>query len=226
MQIFTPMPDGRPLGLWVENPTTPPKGALIILHEAFGVTPHIQRVCAQYAALGYMAVAPTLFMHATGKAEGVMLEQSQAGLDEGRALITATPHATVLAMIETAVTWAQAKGLPVAIVGYCWGGSCAYAAATHLPQVKACVGYYGGFLGQFATQGQPTCPTLIHLAAQDRYIPLEATQAAFTQHHPAAQVFVYEADHGFNRDDGRTYNPEAAALAKNRTLEVLEKAFV
>jgi len=225
MQEFCTLEDGRSLGIWVTRPVDAPRGCLIILHEAFGVTPHIQRVCAAYAQAGYLCAAPAMLMHATGQPTGVVLPQTKAGLEEGRKLIMATPRAQWVEMIQAVVAWAAAQGLPSATLGYCWGGSCAYWGGSQIPTLKAAVAYYGGMLAELAAQGQPACPTLIHLATLDRYIPLEPTRQAFARHHPQAVVHVYEADHGFNRDDGKTYNHAASQLARARTLEFLEKAF-
>ena len=38
-----------------------PRGALVIVQEIFGVNSHIRAVCDDYAAQGYVAVAPALF---------------------------------------------------------------------------------------------------------------------------------------------------------------------
>jgi carboxymethylenebutenolidase len=223
MQEFCRMADGRDLGIWVARPQSKPKGCLVVLHEAFGVTPHMQRVCTEYAAEGYLCAAPAMLMHASGKAEGVVLPQNKEGLDEGRKLIMATPIPQWVAMIQAVVNWAAAQGLNSATLGYCWGGSCAYLGGAQIPELKAAISYYGGMLAELTAQAQPKCPTLVHLATADRYIPLEATLKAFAHYHPEAAVHVYEADHGFNRDDGKTYDKLASGLAKARTLEILNK---
>ncbi len=225
MQEFCTLADGRSLGIWVARPTTPPKGCLVVLHEAFGVTPHIQRICADYATHGYVCAAPAMLMHASGQPTGVVLPQNKEGLDAGRDLIMATPIPEWVAMMQAVVNWAAAQRLASATLGYCWGGSCAYLGGAKIPELKAAVAYYGGMLAELTAQGQPKCPTLVHLATEDRYIPLEATLKAFAHHHPAASVHVYEADHGFNRDDGKTFQPLSSALAKARTLEFLDKSF-
>ncbi len=38
--------------------------------------------------------------------------------------------------------------------------------------------------------------------------------------HPKVQVFLYDAGHGFNSDRRTDFSPEAAALARKRTLEL------
>jgi carboxymethylenebutenolidase len=199
------------------------KGCIVVLHEAFGVTGHIKRVCEDFAGQGYVAIAPAMLAFAVGKAEGVVLPINKNGLDEARRLIEATDRADILAMIEACVRWSKVQGLNVGLCGYCWGGSVAYLAASHVDGVAACVSYYGGQLAKLTAEAQPQCDTLVHLATLDQYIPLEEAVEALKVHHPAAQVQVYEADHGFNRDDGVTYDPGVALVARRLTLDVFLK---
>lgn len=224
MNIALQTENGHEFVAYLSKPQTPPKACVIVLHEAFGTTPHIRRVADGFAAEGYLAIAPTLLSWATGKREGVVLPVNAEGLEEGRHLITATTPEQILATVQGCVDWAQGQGLTPLVVGYCWGGSCAYFAASHIPQLAACSSYYGGKLAEIVAQGQTKCPAIVHLATLDRYIDLAATQEAFQQFDPATPVYVYEADHGFNRDDGKTYSAPASALARQRTLELFEKA--
>ncbi|RYG59491.1 MAG: dienelactone hydrolase family protein, partial [Alphaproteobacteria bacterium] len=190
------------------------RGALVVLHEAFGVTPHIKRVCKDYADQGYAVIAPAMLSLALGKPEGAVLPQTKNGLDEARRLIEATDHEDLLGLVQACVDWGRAQGLKVATVGFCWGGSVSYKAASLLENIDACVCYYGGQIHELCKVAQPKCATLVHLAELDRYIPIEAATANLAAFDTAAKVHVYEADHGFNRDDGVTYDPGAALVAR------------
>jgi carboxymethylenebutenolidase len=68
---------------------------------------------------------------------------------------------------------------------------------------------------------KPKRPVMYHFGTLDKSIPLgdtEKIQAA----HPEATLYRYEgADHGFNCEQRSSYNPEAAALARQRTLGFL-----
>ena len=54
-----------PMEVYVARPAGEATGAVIIIQEAFGVTPHIEDVANRYAAEGYLAVAPHIY-HRTG----------------------------------------------------------------------------------------------------------------------------------------------------------------
>jgi len=101
-------------------------------------------------------------------------------------------------------------------VGYCWGGSLAYLAAGQLPLACAVV-YYGRVMSYL--DQKPRCPVMYHYGTEDKSIPLadvERIRAAY----PQAPVYTYEgAGHGFNCEQRASYDPQAAALARTRTLE-------
>lgn len=207
----------------VAMPEGAPRGCVVVLHEAFGVTAHMMRVCEDFAEQGYAVIAPAMLSIAMGKPEGVVLAQNKAGLDKARDLIEATDKAMLTDLVAACVAWGKAQGLKVGVVGYCWGGSVAYFSAARIPELAACVSYYGGMIQDFAKEAQPTCPTLVNLAALDRYIPVAEAVAALKTYHPAAQVEVFEADHGFNRDDGVTFDAGAAFVARRLTLDMFLK---
>ena len=200
-----------------------PRGCVVVLHEAFGVTPHIKRVCEDFADQGYVALAPAMLSLAVNTADGVVLPQTKAGLDEARRLIEQTAQDDLLALVQACIDWGREQGLKVALCGYCWGGSVAYMGGTHLKDVAVSICYYGGRIAELAREAQPAIPTLVHLAREDRYIPVDEAVNALRVNHPAAHVEVYEADHGFNRDDGVTYDPGAALVARRLTLDALLK---
>ena len=64
---------------------------------------------------------------------------------------------------------------PVGIVGFCLGGSVAYAAATKLIGLSAAIGYYGGAIVRFADD-KPKVPTQLHFGEKDAGIPLATSR--------------------------------------------------
>jgi carboxymethylenebutenolidase len=223
IRILAPATDGHQLPCYAAWPTDTPKAGLLILHEAFGVTPHIQRMADLYATHGYLAVAPEMLSRSQPEAAKRVLPYNKEGLDEGRRLITAITQQQWITDMAAAADWIRGQGVQkVGAVGYCWGGSLAYMSACKVPGIGAAVGYYGGMLKELVTLMKPQCPVLIHLATLDRYIPLEATREAFATHLPTVPVHIYDADHGFNRDDGITFNPTASTVALERSLAFLE----
>ena len=50
--------DGHKFSAYVAEPSGKPKGALVLVMEIFGVNSHIRKVADEYAADGYLVIAP------------------------------------------------------------------------------------------------------------------------------------------------------------------------
>lgn len=123
-----------------------------------------------------------------------------------------------MADIAAAVAHASATG-PVAVIGYCFGGSLAWRAAHELP-IAAAVGYYGGGVYEMIDDA-PKVPTILHFGELDRGIPLDQV-AAVAAAHPDVPVHVYAgAQHGFSCDARASYDPVSATIALGRTVDFL-----
>ena len=64
----------------------------------------------------------------------------------------------------------------------------------------------------------PKCATICHFGRYDQGIPMEGVEALIATAHPTAQIFVYDANHGFNSDRRKDYHQESADVALVRTL--------
>ena len=185
----------------------------MVIQEIFGVNPHIRKIADMFAAKGYVAIAPSLF---DSVKTDVSLGYDEAGVSEGLGLVKEVGSDRALAEIQAAVDAVKDAG-KVAIVGYCWGGSLAYASGNRVAGVACAVGYYGG--GIVDDYGEKRkVPTLLHFAENDQHIPFEnVTQ--FRAFRPDVSAFSYpDVGHGFNCDERGTYDAGAARTALERTL--------
>lgn len=212
--------DGFKSPAWVVLPEGKPRGAVVVLQEIFGVNTHIRAVAERYAAQGYVAVAPALF---TRVRPDVDLGYGEADMKQGIALKAAAetlPAPGLLIDVEATVAYAaeQAPGGKVGVVGFCWGGLWSWRSACELSSLSAAVCYYGGGMtGEAEASRQALCPVMVHFGRKDRHISVASVEE-FQQAQPRAQVFLYEADHGFNCDQRSAYDAAAAQLASERTL--------
>ena len=107
---------------------------------------------------------------------------------------------------------------PVGIIGFCLGGSIAYAAATKLSGLSAAIGYYGGAVVRFADD-RPTVPTQLHFGEKDAGIPLSDVETIKSKR-PEVEVFIYPgAQHGFHCDERASYDKASAETAWPRSME-------
>jgi carboxymethylenebutenolidase len=210
--------DGHSFSAYRADPTGAPKGAIVVIQEIFGVNHHIKAVADGYAKAGYVAVAPGLFDRAE---KNVELGYDQAGMTAGRGLIGKIPPEAIAADTQAAIDYAKEFG-KVGIVGYCLGGSVAFAAATKLDGIAAAVGYYGGQIAANA-HDKPKVPTLLHFGDQDQSIPMSDVEKIKAARGGDTEIFVYHAGHGFNCDERPSYHAESAKLALERTLAHFKK---
>ncbi|MBD1941032.1 dienelactone hydrolase family protein, partial [Coleofasciculus sp. FACHB-712] len=126
----------------------------LVIQEIFGVHEHIQDVCRRFAKLGYLAIAPQLFVR-----QGDVLKLSN--VDEIRQVVAKVPDAQVLSDLDATVDWAvksaEGNADKLAITGFCWGGRITWLYSAHNPQVKAGVAWYGRLVGN-ATELTPKHP--------------------------------------------------------------------
>jgi len=209
--------DGHALAAWRADPAAPPMGGVVILHEIFGVNAHIREVCAGYAARGYAAIAPALFDRVR---PGTQLGYDDAAVATGRELRAGIATDAALMDVQAAVDAVAAAG-PVAVIGYCWGGTLAFLAATRLSRIRCAVGYYGAQTMPFATE-KIRVPVLMHFGELDPRIPA-ADIATILRHNPDIEVHTFPADHGFNCDHRKEWHAPSAARALALTMEFLDR---
>jgi len=127
-------------------------------------------------------------------------------------------------LLDVAAAYEEAKaksGKDAGIFGFCYGGLTSWLSATRGETVKfqpACtVGYYAGGIGSVATE-EPSCPVMLHFGGADSHIGSDQVEAVRSAH-PEVEVYLYSgAEHGFANHMRPSFNPDAAALARERTL--------
>lgn len=216
MRVYEAIPDGTP------------KGAIVVVMEAFGVNDHIEDVTRRAAAAGYHAVAPDFFHRAGGGVAayddfGTVMAKFQGMTDEG-----------ILVDVDAALDHLRAAGFAdakIGITGFCFGGRVTFLASVRR-SLGAGVTFYGG--GIVKPGGLPF-PALVDEAASlrtpwlglfgdlDKGIPVEDVEqlrAAVATSGVANEVVRYgEADHGFHCDDRpAVFHAEAAADGWRRAV--------
>jgi carboxymethylenebutenolidase len=209
------------LGAYRTTPAGTPKGAVVVIQEIFGVNHHIRTVCDRFAEQGYVAVAPAIFDRIERNFQS---GYSEAEVAIARKFVAAPDWPAMLLDTQAAIDSVQDVG-PVGIIGFCLGGSVAYAAATKLKGLSAAIGYYGGAIVKFADD-KPTVPTQLHFGSQDHGIPLSDVEIIRAKR-PDVEVFVYDgAQHGFGCDERASYDKASADLARQHSLAFFAKYLV
>jgi carboxymethylenebutenolidase len=204
--------DGHTLDAYRAAPAGRTTGGIIVMQEAFGVNEHIRAVCDDYAARGYMALAPAIYDR---QQRNATFGYDEAAVARARELRSRIRYDQIMLDIAAAVAALRPLG-GVGIVGFCVGGSAAWLAACRLA-VDAAACYYPSDIGkQYGESAR--CPVVMHFAEHDRLVSA-ADVENFRARHPDLPTYLYAADHGFNnwhRPSG--YDQASAKLALARTL--------
>ena len=207
-------PEGAgPIAAWRSDPAGKPRGGVVVVQEIFGVNAHIRAVTDRFASEGYLAIAPAIFDHIE---KGFDTGYDAQSRERGMAIVGRLDFDQVLRDVQAAIEVAK-EGGKVGVVGYCYGGSVAWAAAGGLSGLSAAVGYYGGRVIGMKTL-KPKVPTMLHFGEKDQHIPIAGVKEVAALH-PDVPVHIYPADHGFNCDHRDSYDAPSAALAWSRTIE-------
>jgi carboxymethylenebutenolidase len=209
--------DGHTFDAYVADPATRPRGAIVVIQEIFGVNNHVRSVADGFAADGYLAIAPALFDRVQRKYEsGYSPPEVQAGRDV-RGKVT---NEQALADVQAAIDHVKPAG-KVGVVGYCWGGTIAWLAASRASGISAVVSYYGGGVPD-AKDEKPRVPTMLHFGETDASIPVDKAKAVAAAH-PDVPTYFYPAGHGFNCEQRGSYHEPSAREARTRTLDFFRK---
>lgn len=208
--------DGHEFRCWLAAPPGTARGAVVVIQEIFGVNSHIRAVTDDYAAQGYVAIAPSMFDRIR---KGIELGYGPEDVQTGRGYVMQLEHAKILKDLAAAIAVVKHAGR-VGAVGYCWGGALAYVAACELP-VACAVSYYGARIPQYLDK-RPKRPVMYHFGERDASIPPEVV-GKIRAADPSGVIHLYPAGHGFNCDQRADYEPASAALARERSLAFLAR---
>ena len=199
------------IGAYVARPSGTPRGGIVVVQEIFGINPHMRHVTDRFAGHGYVAIAPAFFDHIES---GVELGYDEAGFKRGRGLVGEISFELAIEDVASAAEAIRSAGR-IGCVGYCWGGTVAFLAATRLGMPA--VSYYGARNVKFLDE-PVKAPVQFHFGERDSSIPPEAV-ARHREVLPQAEIYTYPAGHAFDRDvDPKAYDAPSAKLALERTL--------
>lgn len=222
----------RPLG------DSAPRPAILVVSEVFGVHEYIRDICRRLAKLGYVAIAPDLFIRAG--------DPTKADTKEVRQIVSATSDPQVMRDLAATVAFLKVHSFVdpkrLAVVGFCWGGAVAWLACERMKDFRAGVAWYGrlvapppgDFLGEAGRQWPMAlvrdlkAPVLGLYGGKDQGIPVsdveKMRQALAQARKKGSELVVYpEAQHGFHADYRSSYDPAAAQDGWLRMLQHLRK---
>lgn len=209
---------------WIVYPERATKApVVVVIHEIYGLSPWVRAVADQFAAEGFIAIAPDLITMQNVPGTPVDGPDRQ----QATAAVRAVPDEALNRQLDAVAKFAMA--LPAAaqkygVVGYCWGGTASFKHALHSTTLGAAAVYYGstpdgelktvqapimGFYGGNDARVTSTVPRADSA--------LKALNRSFTSH-------VFEgAGHGFLRAQTNEANIEATRKAWPLTVQFFKQ---
>lgn len=188
-----------------------PAPSIILIHEWWGLNDQIRAVAADFAKLGYAALAIDLMGGSVATTP-----------DAARAQMKAVNSSEAT---DTAISWIDwirrhdATTDKVGTVGWCFGGGWSLNASIATP-VDGTVVYYGNVKKPSAELASLKGPVVGHFATEDKWINREMVDgfvSSMSEAGKALTVYWYEANHAFANPTSARYDQVDAALAWERT---------
>lgn len=220
IQIPTLEGDAR-FDAYMAAPDGPPKAAIVVIQEIFGVNAGIRGKCDRWAELGYLAIAPDLFWRLE---RGVELdpdvpEEFKQALD----LMGRFDQDQGIKDIEASIRESRKRlgnNAKVGCVGFCLGGRLAFMTSSRT-DIDASVGYYAVGLDNLLRESHAIArPLMLHIAGADHFVGPDTQRAMHEalDDHPRVTLHDYPGeDHGFAAEMGKRRSEAAAQLADGRT---------
>jgi carboxymethylenebutenolidase len=135
--------DGRSVEAYVAYPEVSNKAPVVlVIHEIFGLSDWAQLVTDEFAAAGYIAIAPDLLSGKGPNGGGTRTMDSSAIGPAIRDLPADQITADLNAVVDYALKQPAADG-KLFVTGFCYGGGESFLYATNRPELKAALVFYG-----------------------------------------------------------------------------------
>ena len=198
---------------------TGPLPAILVIHENRGLNPYIEDVVRRMAAANFVALGPDALTPLGGY---------PGNDDEGRELQRQLDREVMMQDWLAAFDFLKAHPSTngrMGAVGFCYGGGVVNELAVRRSDLGAGVPFYGS---PPALEDVPRiqAPIMANLGGLDERV--NAAYPAYEEAMRAAgksiEVHVYEgANHGFHNDTTPRFDPDAAALAQERTIAFFDR---
>jgi carboxymethylenebutenolidase len=212
-------PDGKDASGYLAKAARGGAPGLVVIQEWWGLQDQIKGLCDRFAAAGYESLAPDLYGGTV-----VPYHDTEAANKEMSSLnfLEATDQ-----LVRGAALYLKQTGAKVGLTGFCLGGAVTILGAVRVPELTAAVCFYGIPPAAAANPADIRVPVQGHFANDDDWCTpaaVDALEATLKKAGKLAEIFRYDAKHGFmNEQRPDVHQRQAAELAWSRTIDFLSK---
>ena len=192
-----------PISTWVVYPeVSSPAPVVLVIHEIYGLTDWIRGVADQFAAEGFIVVAPDLLSGMGPDGGGTASLGERDNVVATIRTLQPDERTRRLNAVRTHALGIPAGNGRLGSVGFCWGGGASFNFAVDQPELDAAVVYYGTSPAEDANYAGINAPVLGFYGGNDERVNSsipraeEAMAAGGTRYEP---VVLDGAGHGFLR---------------------------
>jgi len=188
-----------------------PKGAVLLIHENRGLTPHFEALPGRLAASGYSALAVDLLSEEGGTA--ALADDAKA-----QAALSAAPRERLVADARAGIDELErrAPGQKLGVMGFCFGGAMTWSLLdAPEPRLAAAVPFYGTLPDGADFAGAKAAVLAVYAELDTRVnATRDAATAALSEAGLTHEVRTFTgANHAFFNDTGDRYHQAAAEEA-------------
>jgi len=185
-------PDGKSVnGYLAEPPTASKAPAMVVIQEWWGLNDQIRGVADKFAKAGYRALVPDLYRGKTA-VDAKEANHLMTGLNFGDAASQD---------IRGAVQYLKKTGsAKVGVTGFCMGCALTVLSAVNVPEMDACVIWYGYPPLEYVDASKIKAPLLGHWATHDQAFAIggvDKLEAKLRAAKVGFEFHRYDAKHAF-----------------------------
>ncbi|KGK88099.1 DeoR faimly transcriptional regulator [Desulfosporosinus sp. HMP52] len=180
--------------------------AVIVLHEIYGINPHIKWVCKQYLESGYDVLCPDFlkgkeFFNYNREGEAYQYFIEHIGFN------------SMTEEFEKILKKAHSNYKRVYLLGFSVGATAAWLCSGLESTVDGAICYYGSRIRDYEFIN-PKCPVLLIWAKEEKFFDvLELSNALKTK--PFVSTHILDGKHGFSDPFSKNYNEQSQKTAQD-----------
>lgn len=227
-EVLISTPDGQMPAVLLTPTNLDRKPAILLLMEAFGLTPHIQDVATWIANEGYVVLTPDLYYRKPNNKFGYdEVEQAMAmmwRLDFGKPM-----ENDIRAALAYMKSHPEVNSDHVGVTGFCLGGGLTFFTACKLSnEIAAAAPFYGMVSDEWIDAVKDiTVPIYLFFGGTDPFIPLDRIRQIESRFQELGKDYTLKvypnAGHGFFCHERPDYKRLAAEDAWRELIRFFNK---